>query len=291
MAFDRAAAKAAGYSDEEIDAYLQSQPATVQAPAPVQQAEAEPGEPPAPTTVIPEVGSTSGNITEAATLGGMAVAPYVLPAAGAAAAAYGGNKLYQGWQKGVNAAHEYNAVNASNAATHAATQELKTLQQIAKGTGPEAEAAKQRILDIIKSRGGQVAQTTGQVAQNVRPAVPTGAPATGPVAPPMGAAANEASMTNSVRQAAASRISNLMPKATEALGSVGRAVSPALGAAGRFLSAANPYLTAAQGLTYSKDLGPQVPTSGPLRGSEINPRTGRGWTAQELAAYKQQYGG
>jgi hypothetical protein len=100
-----------------------------------------------------------------------------------------------------------------------------------------------------------------------------------------------ATMLNDVRQAAASRISNLAPQATEALGAAGRAVSPAVGAAGRFLSAANPYLTAAQGLTYSKDLGPQVPTSGPLRGSEINPRTGKGWTAQELAAYKQQYGG
>ena len=33
------------------------------------------------------------------------------------------------------------------------------------------------------------------------------------------------------------------------------------------------------------------PTSGPLRGSEINPTTGRPWTPQELAAYRAQYGG
>jgi hypothetical protein len=33
------------------------------------------------------------------------------------------------------------------------------------------------------------------------------------------------------------------------------------------------------------------PQTGPMRGSEINPRTGRGWTPQELASYKQQYGG
>lgn len=32
------------------------------------------------------------------------------------------------------------------------------------------------------------------------------------------------------------------------------------------------------------------PTSGPLRGSEINPATGRPWTQQELAAYRAQYG-
>jgi hypothetical protein len=179
---------------------------------------------------------------------------------------------------------------ARQQAREAAMNAQRGVKQVAQTTGQVAQNVRPAVPTGAPATG-PVAQTTGQVAQNVRPAVPTGAPATGPVAPPMGAAANEASMTNSVRQAAASRISNLMPKATEALGSVGRAVSPALGAAGRFLSAANPYLTAAQGLTYSKDLGPQVPTSGPLRGSEINPRTGKGWTAQELAAYKQQYGG
>jgi len=31
------------------------------------------------------------------------------------------------------------------------------------------------------------------------------------------------------------------------------------------------------------------PQTGPLRGSEINPQTGRPWTQQELAAYNQQY--
>jgi len=33
------------------------------------------------------------------------------------------------------------------------------------------------------------------------------------------------------------------------------------------------------------------PQSGPLRGSEINPATGRPWTPQELAQYRAQYGG
>lgn len=33
------------------------------------------------------------------------------------------------------------------------------------------------------------------------------------------------------------------------------------------------------------------PQSGPLRGSEINPATGRPWTPEELAAYRAQYGG
>jgi len=35
--------------------------------------------------------------------------------------------------------------------------------------------------------------------------------------------------------------------------------------------------------------GPKVPMSGPLRGSEINPLTGRGWTDEELRVYKLRY--
>jgi hypothetical protein len=33
------------------------------------------------------------------------------------------------------------------------------------------------------------------------------------------------------------------------------------------------------------------PQSGPMRGQEINPSTGRPWTPQELDAYRKQYGG
>jgi hypothetical protein len=44
-----------------------------------------------------------------------------------------------------------------------------------------------------------------------------------------------------------------------------------------------------QAALYPSDLGPPVPTTGPLRGSEINPATRRPWTAQELAQYRAQY--
>jgi hypothetical protein len=33
------------------------------------------------------------------------------------------------------------------------------------------------------------------------------------------------------------------------------------------------------------------PTSGPMRGMEINPQTGAPWTPQELQAYRAQFGG
>ena len=39
-------------------------------------------------------------------------------------------------------------------------------------------------------------------------------------------------------------------------------------------------------LSYSPDLGPKVPQSGPFRGMEINPQTGRPFTEQELAMYR-----
>jgi len=82
MSFDREAAKRAGYSEEEIEAYLRAQTA---APAAADAGDA----PPPPSTVIPEVSSTASNM---ATAGG-ALVEYGLPAAGGAAAAYGTYKL------------------------------------------------------------------------------------------------------------------------------------------------------------------------------------------------------
>jgi hypothetical protein len=155
MAFDREAAKADGYTDDEINAYLQAE-AEKNKETPVT---VDPGEPPAPTTVIKPVEPTASSV---ATTAGIGLAPYVVPAAGVAAAALGGGKVYQGWKEGVDAARQYSATQAANAATHAATQELKTLQQIARGTGPEAEVARQRIIDIINSRSAQGAQAGAQ---------------------------------------------------------------------------------------------------------------------------------
>ena len=61
------------------------------------------------------------------------------------------------------------------------------------------------------------------------------------------------------------------------------------------LSTAAPYARAATGigaLVMPGNVGQNYPfpTSGPMRGMEINPQTGRPWTQQELAAYRAQYG-
>jgi len=109
MAFDREAAKQAGYTDDEINAYLQAEAAKQQAPAPVVQ---DVGEPPAPTTVINEVTPTAASM---GTTSVMAAAPYVVPAAIGAGSVYGANLLKQG----------IGALNANAAAKLASEQGIQ----------------------------------------------------------------------------------------------------------------------------------------------------------------------
>jgi len=97
MAFDREAAKAEGYTDDEINAYLQAEAEKKKQTAPA----VDVGEPPAPQTKINTVGTSAEAV---GTTAGLAVAPYVLPAAGAAAAALGGSKLYGAWNASAQAA-------------------------------------------------------------------------------------------------------------------------------------------------------------------------------------------
>lgn len=228
MAFDREAAKAEGYSDDEINAYMQAEAEKNKQATPVT---ADPGEPPAPQSTVQPVSSSPEAV---GTTAGLAVAPYALPAAAAGAAALGGGKLYSGWKSGVDAANEYNRVTAANAQTHAATQELKTLKQIAQGTGPEADAAKQRIQQIIQSRPAPV---TGPVA-------PTGgAPTVGPVAPTP--QAQPASMMSRVQAAAANKIQNL--PGAGMMGSAGKFAGKLLPGVGTALNAADAYNRAQEG--------------------------------------------
>jgi hypothetical protein len=64
----------------------------------------------------------------------------------------------------------------------------------------------------------------------------------------------------------------------------------ARGAAGRALGAVlGGPATAAMMVMQPTELGPKVPSTGPLRGSELNPATNRPWSAQELAEYDAIY--
>jgi hypothetical protein len=71
-----------------------------------------------------------------------------------------------------------------------------------------------------------------------------------------------------------------------------KVIAPAASAA----TAAAPYVrgaTAVGGMVMpgnaGQNYGAQFPQTGPMRGSEINPQTGRPWTPQELAQYTQLY--
>ena len=95
MAFDRAAAKASGYSDEEIDAYLQANPHVAKETPP---APAGTDTPPPPSTEVPDINRTN----EALATAGLGAGNVISGVGGAvkdliapAASAYGAYKLGQ----------------------------------------------------------------------------------------------------------------------------------------------------------------------------------------------------
>lgn len=261
MAFDRAAAIAEGYTEDEINAYLQAEAEKQKAATPVV---ADVGEPPAPTTKIEPVGSSVASV---GTSGALALAPYAIPAAGAAAAAYGGGKLYSGWQTANETARELGKVSAQNAAQHAATQEMKLLQQMAKQGGQGADFANQRLQELLKSRVGA---PTGGVPTG--PIAPTGAAPTGPIAP---AAPTAAPMAQAAENVAA-RAPSMLDKTTAMIRQL---------AASKVMDVLGKGMTGLQLATYSPELGPKTPQTGRMRGSEINQLTGRPWTPEQLAQY------
>jgi hypothetical protein len=74
-----------------------------------------------------------------------------------------------------------------------------------------------------------------------------------------------------------------------------RVITPAMQAAPRVAQAAAPVARAAGGITAAVMPGNvgqnyPFPMSGPMKGQEINPKTGAPWTPQELTAYRAQYG-
>lgn len=62
-----------------------------------------------------------------------------------------------------------------------------------------------------------------------------------------------------------------------------RAMAPAAQAVGGAARAVAPAALGIGAALYPSSTGPSVPQSGPMRGMEINPNTGRPWTEQELA--------
>lgn len=244
MAFDRQAAKQAGYTDDEIDAYLQSQPKQETSGGPV-----EPGaatekstEPPPPSTVIGETGGMGPAIATA----GMAVAPYALPVAAAGAAIYGATKV-GGWANELSKtaregmeAYKYGVnANTEMVQQNASLQRERMLERMARGgdaaAKAELEALQQarnaRVMPGSTAQAGQ--QAFGQMGQQLSQAP---RPTAGPVAPqpatiaPLGTAApapqtprptmiqRGTDIANQMRQFAAQRVIPAMGQAGQMAG-------------------------------------------------------------------------
>lgn len=224
MAFDRAAAKQAGYTDEEIDEFLRQQRQAPVAPAPG-------AEPPAPTTQIQQPSS----IPSAVATTGLGIAELAVPAAGA----YGAYRL---GKYGVGKAIETIADKV------ASRMPAPPVTPPAPPVTPPTPAAAPQILNA------------------------QGQPITRPVAPaPTPPAAQPAQPS-------------IIDKASQVVRQL---------AANRAVQGAAKVGIGATALLTPSNVGQNYPfpQSGPLRGSEINPTTGRPWTPQELAAYRAQYGG
>ena len=251
MSLDRQAAKAAGYTDAEIDAYEAEQK---QKGAPAQEvAGTEPPPPPPPSATQNQTNDV--NYGELAATMGMAAAPYVLPTAGAAVAGGAGYGLYK-FGKGV----------------------LETGRDISQAMKSQSAVAEKNVELQRERMGERVArnaprpgptQILGPSGQPLPASAPAPQPVSGPVAP--NPAASQPSIAERVRQIAMQRITP-----------VAQAVAPIARAATGVGAALMP---GNMGQNYAA----QFPQSGPMRGMEINPNTGRPWTPAELQQYNAQF--
>jgi hypothetical protein len=285
MAIDRAAAKAAGYTDAEIDAYEAEQ----KKKQPEPQIDVAGDTPPPPPPADANQGEASGtSLVEVGTTLATAAAPYAGGAALTGLGLYGASKI-GGWGtnvlKGVNeAAGAYKEVAKSNAMT----QEFRALERLARGSGPEAQAAQQRLTQMIKAQSGLPTSTTPPPAQAPGPVAPQATPAQAQApAQQAGRSIVQTGMdyANRVRQAAMDRV--IQP--------AGQMLSKAATYSNPTASAVAPVARAATGigaLVMPGNVGQNYPfpMSGPMKGREINPTTGAPWTPQELEAYRAQYG-
>lgn len=207
MAFDIQAAKQAGYTDEEINAYLQAKPETKTIAPVAPGSEVDPGEPPPPPSPEGFKQAGEGNYLPAIGTAAAAAAPYAVPAVATGVGLYGAAKV-GGWasELGKTAREGMEAykhgVNTANeiAQRNVALQEARMAERMARG-GQAAQQAAQ---------GGQQAfQQMGQQLSQARPVNPasmpmTNAPAPAPQQPSIMQRGMD--MASRVRQMAAQRI-------------------------------------------------------------------------------------
>lgn len=261
-------AKAEGYSDEEISAALGiTSPTKATLPngptVPILSAEEK-----AQFNKSEQQTSdrnTRENIETGLVGAGLAAAGVGVPAA----AIYAGKKIFNPAvragadlaQRGVGAMESANAINKMGVENLQNRFDVNQANKAA-ANAPKGSIAPKPMPGVTV---GSVAPTYNVPTSNVpQMRMPTPGTVSGPVAPPP-------SMANRVQAAAAQRITNL-PAMGEMLGGAARLAGRALGP----LSA----------VMQTTDTGPAVPSTGRMRGMEINPLTGRPWTPDQIAQYE-----
>jgi hypothetical protein len=204
MSLDRQAAKAAGYTDAEIDAY-EAEQKQKGAPA-TQVGGTEPPPPPPPSATQNEASNV--NYGELAATMGMAAAPYVLPTAGAAVAGGAGYGLYKFGKGVLESGRDISQAMRERTALDA-VRESRIANRPGMG-GPTPTPT-----------GPQLVGPSGQPLPASTPA-----PVSGPVAP--NPTANQPSIAERVRQIAASKVqgmANYSNPIASAIAPVARAAS------------------------------------------------------------------
>ena len=244
MAFDIEGAKAAGYTDEEIRAYLQANPG-VEKEVEKKEAESFVDTLPPPTTVIPEVSSSGQAMgTLAAGLGGQGV-ELVKDLAIPAAVGYGMYKtggMMDTAKKAIGAWQNQQEIQAARNATEAA-REARLAQRPGFGgtprTGPVAPSQGPMNFEVPQARTGAMPESVpGQTSPRapMRPVAPPAgsAPAAAPVAPQQPTTSNFMSrmvdMAKNVNRSMAPRVAQAAPAARALTGIGALLYSPELNA-------------------------------------------------------------
>ena len=211
MSLDRQAAKAAGYTDAEIDAYEAEQKQKGASAAQVSGTEPPPPPPPSAT----QNQTNDVNYGELAATMGMAAAPYVLPTAGAAVAGGAGYGLYKFGKGVLESARDVSQAMRERTALDA-VRESRIANRPGMGGMPTPTPAGPQIL--------------GPSGQALPASAPTPQPVSGPVAP--NPVASQPSIAERVRQIAMQRITPVAqavaPMARAASGIGGMLYSPSL---------------------------------------------------------------
>jgi len=326
MAFDREAARASGYTDEEINAYIAANPdveskqekdaqGAAVLPPPDDVIRSSTGEK-LPDQPGSPIDTTNANL---ATLGlaAAAAAPYIGGAALGGLGLYGGSKALSaistaadaykiGSQNKVDIAKLNEELQREKIAERAArAPERAARAPAAPFSAPVEPVSSSPILDangrpIVRPVApgpvpGSAAAAEARLANlgSYRPGMdrmpaytgesPFGelgkfSPGTEPRSP--GPASQSGGFIDRMMQLA----NKYAPAAERVTGQVGRALAP-LAPVARVLGSAP--VMGAQMMLHSGETGPQVPSVGRQRGSEINQLTGRPWTAAELVAYQR----